>query len=555
MSKLSYEKFDPSWSINPIPPIPECSISQILTDSAKKWPDKVALVCLGKEMTYSELDDLSSRLASQLANKFGIKKGDTVSTLLPNSIQATISFFAINKIGAVGAPCNVMYTERELGYQLNDASVETIIALDMFYPLVSKVKDETPLKNIIITKMSDFADPENELTLFLSSQETEFPGAVMLTDLLSQPVTPLPDPHIDIDRDLALILYTAGTTGVPKGVMESHRIVWAACCTFIGVMGLGEDDVNLQLMPMFHCSGFVLLQLPTLMAGGTVVLIPMFDATQCLEQMTKYKVTAVAAPPTFYIALVNHPDIKKYDLTNCRFTAACGAPTPFPILGKWNEMTTLDLVDGLGLTELMCGSIVSGGIVNLPKKGKVGAIGVPISEVKIVNDAGEVVPRGESGEMMFLFKGDFVRGYLNKPEETKKSWSEDGWFRTGDVAYMDDEGFVFFVDRCKDLIIASGYNIAPAEIEAVIMKHPAVFESAVIGIPDGHRGETVKVFVSLLPDCQGDVTEEELIEFCRKDLATFKVPRFAEIIDVIPKNLVGKILRRELRDREAAKET
>ncbi len=547
--KFSYAKCDPAWRVSPLnlSDIPNTSISELLIDPVKRWPEKTALVCLGREMSYREVNDLSNRLASGLIATFGIKKGDRVATMMPNCIQHTVSYFGINKTGAISAPINVMYRERELEYQLNDSGAETIIALNSFYHLIEKVKGKTRLRNIILTSLEDFAASDAYIPPLYVTRKNHVEGTYDFVKFLDNAPPMAPEIEIDGNHDLSLLLYTAGTTGISKGVMEAHKLCWAVVRSLVAAVWPTQNDVNLQIMPMFHTSGYNLAQLPLLSAGGTVILVPLFDAKECLEQIVKYKVSMVFAPPTFYVALMNYPEIGNYDLKNIRISLACGAPTPAPVIERWRHMTGLTLTDGLGLTETHCASTISGGTVNTPARQKIGTIGYPVGEAKIVNNDGDIIPIGETGELMFKFIGDFARGYWNKPEETKKAWEEDGWFHTGDAAYMDDDSFFYFVDRYKDLIIASGYNVAPTEIEGVIMKHPAVKEVAVVGVADAYRGETIKAFISLRDDYKGKIGKQEIIDFCQDEMATFKVPRIVEFIEEIPKNAVGKLMRRALR--------
>ena len=348
-----------------------------------------------------------------------------------------------------------------------------------------------------------------------------------------------------------MILYTAGTTGgTPKGVMECHFLCWGAVQTLKAFLELDENDVDLQIMPMFHTAGYNLGQMPTLAAGGTVILFPLFrNPKELLDWIIKYKVNLLFGPPTLYIALLSLPEINKVDLSYFKQAISCGAHTPDYIIDKWNEMTGITLMDGLGLTETHCGSVLSGGLMNLPNRSKSGALGSTLSAVKIVNEKGEIVHRGEVGELMFLLGGDWVRGHWNKPDETRATFTQDGWLHTGDACYVDEDGFGHFVDRYKDIIVASGYNVAPAEVEDEILKHQAVFEVAAVGVSDPYRGETVKAFVHLKDEFKGKVTEQEIIDFCKGKMATFKVPKAVEFIDAIPKNPVGKVLRRELRER------
>ena len=552
--EASYNVNDPAWIGRPIPKLPEDkNIAELVTDSAKKWPEKTALFCYGKEMAYGELDDLISRLASALINDFGINKGDRVATMMPNCIQHSIAYFGITRSGAVNTPINVMYTEREIEYQIKDAGVDTIIILDVFLPLIQKVKENTSLKNIIITNFRDFTASDADIPAFLDSKKEEIKGTHDLLEVLNKATSKLPEIKISTRWDLAQILYTAGTTGVPKGVMISHFLAWSSIMTLGAAMEVDENVVNLQLMPMFHCSGFTLLQEPTLAAGGTVVHLPLFrDPKEVLDLILTHKANILLAPPTFYIALLSVPEIANADLSFLRISISCGAHTPIPIIKKWHDLTGLTLKDGLGLTELNCGGNISGGCVNFfPKKYKADKLGLPITAIKIVDDKGNIVPRGEPGEILHLWAGNCLRGYWNKPEETIAAWADDGWFYSGDIGYMDEDGFTTFVDRAKDIVVSSGYNVAPAEVEDQILKFPGVAEVAVIGTSDPYRGESLKACVVLQEEKKGKVTEEEIVAFCKDKLATFKVPKQVEFIEALPKNAVGKVLRRELRDKES----
>jgi len=541
----SYEAFNPEWGARPIPPFPNIPIYQIISDNAKKYPNKDALICLGKKVTYKQLNELSDKLAFVLANKLGVKKGDRVGSMLPNSIQHVIVFIAVNKLGAIYSPVNVMYTSRELEYQLNDAEARHFVVLDKFYPRIEEIRNKIPVENVIVSNMQDFATLEEEIPPILKAERKEIPGTYQLLSLLEEPAARPPEVKINPSEDLAFLWYTAGTTGISKGVMITHRAFVIA--THIGppALGFSESDVFLNIFPMFHCGGWLANSFDVLYTGGTVVQVPSFNATKCLEWIERYGVTLLYAPPTVYVGLLNQPDFKKYNLASLRITSSNGAPQPAALRERWKSMTGLTLVQGYGLTESTC---KGAGACHLPNKHKDGSIGVPFCcEVKLVDESGQIVPRGTTGEL--LLKSEAIaKGYWRKPEMTKETFQEDGWLHTRDAAYMDDDGFIYFVDRYKDLIIASGYNIAPTEVESVLMQHPAVKEAGVVGIPDEYRGETVKAFVSLREEYK-DTTPDELIQHCRKAMASFKVPRVIEFIDEIPKNPAGKILRRELKER------
>lgn len=389
-----------------------------------------------------------------------MKKGDRVATMLPNCIQHSLAFFGIIKTGAIAVPCNVMYKPRELAYQLKDAGAETIIALDVFYPVIEQARKDTPLKNVIITNLKDFTSPDAAVPSLFAIEKTKIPETGDLLELLEKSKAEAPSVEIHPEEDLALLLYTAGTTGVSKGVMEAHRTVWACAHPSRYILDLTENTICLQIMPMFHCSGYCLAQLPVLYSGGTVVHVPLFDPVQCLDMIKKYKVNLIFAPPTFYIGLLASPEFGRYDLSSLKLTYSCGAPQPPAIRERWSSQVGY-LYDGYGLTETMCQGVSA---LSTTKMKKPGAVGVVFyGEIKIVDENGEIVPRGAVGEVMF--RGDGVaKGYWRKPLETAEAFTEDGWLHTGEAGYLDEEGFLHFVDRYKDLIVASGYNIAPRTI-------------------------------------------------------------------------------------------
>ncbi len=543
---ISHVKFNPEWGLNPPTPLPQQPAYTILTNSARKWPQRTALICCGRMISYEELNSLSDKLAQVLVQVFGVERGNRVATMMPNCIQHTIAFFAILKAGAVAVPCNVMYKPRELTYQINDAEVKTIIALDTFYPIISEVKKATMLENIILTNMKDFVGNEEEIPDRFRNDPINPPDIHKFTQLLSESDGNIDYVLTDVE-DLAMLLYTAGTTGLSKGVIEANRNIWACTSPTVDVYGLTEQDVNLQVMPMFHCSGYCLAQLPTLFAGGTVVHVPLFNPKSCIQWIVEYGVSIIFAPPTFYVALMNEPEFKQYKYSSLRITFSVGAPQPEPVRFGWEEATGLKLLDGYGMTETMC---QGASVLSLPNKYRPGAIGSAFNcEIKIVDDNGEIVPRGTIGEIMFKGVG-VAKGYWKKPEETAKAFLSDGWLHSGDAGYMDEDDFIYFVDRYKDLIVTSGYNVAPAEVEATIMSHPSVKEAAVVGVPDKYKGEAIKAFISLREECKRkDIKslKESILEHCKRDLATFKVPKFIEIVDEIPKSSIGKILRRKLR--------
>jgi long-chain acyl-CoA synthetase len=553
MEKISEQQYDPAWGARPTPDVAPMTTYDMFGKSATRYPSKTALIFMDKKISYDELDRMVERFAAGLI-ALGVKKGDRIGALLPNCPQHVIAFLAVNRIGAIHVPANVMYEGEELRHIFTDSGMKMIITLDLFYANALAEIKGTDIEKIIVTGIDDFlAFPKSVLyrlkTRFDKTRVTvDYNSSTFkFKDLLRSRGS---RPPIDFDfDDTMLILYTAGTTGKSKGVMLTHRNFVYNAANQAENFAMKNTDVNLVLFPMFHISGYLLATICMFYGGGTTILEPRFDAARYIKILHKYKVSVFFAPPTVYIAFFNLPDFDRYNLTRLKIAGASGAPVPPAIQAKWQEKTGLDLLNGYGLTETTAGAIVS-----LPNKVNHDAIGVPMGgAVKIVDDQGAPLPLGERGEI--LFKGPQVaKGYWNQPEKTAKTFV-NGWLHTGDIGTMDAEGFVFFVDRQKDLIIASAYNIAPAEVEAVLMKHESIQEVAVIGVPDEYRGETVKAFVVLEQDARGKITEQDIIAYGKAHMAAYKYPRQVEFIDMLPKSPIQKVLRKALRDMEAQRLT
>ncbi len=539
----------PSWFCESVPPVPEISIYELFRRTADERPDDTAVIFLDKPVTYRELNDLIGRYAAVLKD-LGIGRGDMVAAMLPNSLQHIVAFYAAAMIGATHTPINVMYQADEVAYQVKDSGARAILVLDLLYGQVRPLVASGVIEQAIVTNIKDWAASDavvpEALKMFWDVPKDPVPGTLDFFEALekheplgeSEPV----DPH----DDTALLLYTAGTTGRSKGVIETHfNLVFNSLTHTHAFRAWGDREVNFSIMPMFHTAGYFLHLLPTFYQGGTVIPIPMFDLADAYRVIETYGVNVIFAPPTFFIAMMaDRKLIDKHDLGSLKVTIGCGAPVPVAVQESWEAATGVKLVNGWGMTETN-----SGGIISIPGiKENDEAIGIPVfSETKIIDESGRVLPRNTEGEI--CYRGlQLARGYLNKPEETAAAFLPDGWFRTGDRGYIDEQDFVFFVDRIKDLIVASGYNLAPVEVENAIYKHPAVAEVAVIGQPDTYRGETVKAVIAPKPEYKDSITEQEIIEFCKKHLATFKVPRVVEFRESLPKSAVGKILRRLLRD-------
>lgn len=532
---------------------PRVPLTYFLEQSAAAYPDSFAIYFMGKRITYRELLLLSYRFANALIAR-GVKKGDRIAIMLPNTPQAVISYYGALFAGAIVVMTNPLYTERELVHQLNDSGAETIITLDLLYNRVSSVRSSTPLKRLIVTSIGDFLPFLKKMMYPLvqkkqgQNPQITYGGDVESFRTLLNDCDPTPIYlTIDPEEDIALLQYTGGTTGVAKGVMLTHANLIAnaiQCQAVLYKLVKGKERI-LGVLPLFHVYGMTTVMNKGIAIAAEIVLMPKYDVNQILAVIDKRKPTLFPGAPTMYIALINHPELKNHDLSSIEACVSGSAPLPIEVKNKFEELTNGKLVEGYGLTE------ASPVTHSNPIWGKsiTGSIGLPWpdTDCRIVDTAtGEELAQGEVGEV--AVKGPQVmRGYWNRPEETA-AVLRDGWLLTGDMGYMDENGYFYIVDRKKDMIIAGGYNIYPREVEEVLFEHPAIQEAAVIGVPDPYRGETVKAFV-VFKEGQ-TATVEELDEHCRKRLAAYKIPRQYEVRSTLPKTIVGKVLRRQLQDED-----
>ena len=538
---------------------PEVPLHHFLEESARKYPDNVATVIQGGKLTYKELNQLTDRLAAALYD-LGVRKGDRVALYLPNCPQYVIGFYAILKAGGVSVAINPLYAPREVAHQLNDCGAETIIVLSQMYPVVKAIRAQTSLKKIIVTNIKEYFSPLIKIlfTLLKEGKDghrvTLEEGDLWLQDLLAR-YTPEQRPEVEVGPDdRAIFQYTGGTTGVPKGAVGLHRNLVANAleiCAFLPDMEEGKE-VHLAAIPLFHVYGLVATMCSAVAMGASMIMIPNpRDLDEVLKSIDKYKVTLYMGVPTMYLALCNHPDIAKYDVKSIKACISGSAPLPLEVKRRFEELTSGKLVEGYGLSEAPTASHCN------PVYGRVvpGSIGLPLPDVEAkimdLETGTKDLPVGEIGEL--ALRGPVVmEGYWNMPEETDLVMREGGWLLTGDIARMDEDGYFYIVDRKKDMILCSGYNVYPRDVDEVLFEHPKVLEAAVAGIPDPRRGETVKAWIVLKPG--ETATEEEIIDFCRDKLAKFKIPTAVEFRDELPKTMVGKVLRRYLREEELKKQ-
>ena len=537
---------------------PKIPLQRLLEDTATNYPNATYVIFHGVFKTYKEINEMADRFASALIN-FGVKKGDKVAIYLPNIPHYPVVFFGALKAGAVNITCDPRYTDKELAYQVNDSDAKTLIVLDHpnFYPTVLKTLDQVKVDNVVICKIGDFLPP---LKAKLGSALGKIPKSnvphkkehVFFSDLMKKFQ---PEKHtfdVDVENDPALILYTGGTTGTPKGAILTHKNfvsnVYQLDQILYPKMNPG-DGRYLGALPFFHSYGLTTCLLAAVLNAASIVFIPDPRAgnppfTEILENIQKYKPTLFHAVPTLYGALLNHPNISKYDLSSMKACVSGAAPLPLQVMKDFETKTGANLVEGWGLTET---SPVA--TTNPMKEGKKpGSIGIPLPDtiVKVIDiDSGVDLSQGETGEL--AIKGPQVmKGYWNRPEETANVMTADGFFKTGDIGHMDEDGFFFITDRKKDMIIVGGHKVYPRDVEEVLFKHPAVANAAVIGIPDEHSGERPKAFIVLKPG--QTVTEQEIIEFCKGELTNYKLPKSIEIRNELPMTAVGKVLRRKLKE-------
>ncbi|WP_285765596.1 long-chain-fatty-acid--CoA ligase [Peribacillus sp. SI8-4] len=529
-----------------------------LKESAEEFPDKASIHFQGKELSYREVYESALRFAAYLKG-IGLQKGERVAVMLPNCPQGVISFFGILMAGGVVVQTNPTYTERELEYQMKDSGAKMIVVMDILFPRVTAIASRTNLEHIIVTAIKEYLPfPKNLIYPFIQKKQYGIVVKVehegnhhLFTEIMKRKIPEEVLEPIDVNEDLALLQYTGGTTGFPKGVMLTHKNLLAntkMCNAWLYKNRRGEERV-LAILPFFHVYGMTTVLVLSVMEGNTMIIMPKFDIEATLKTIQKQKPTMFPGAPTMYIGLLNHPDIAKYDLSSINACISGSAPLPLEVQEQFESITGGKLVEGYGLSET---SPVTHANFIWDQPRVKGSIGLPWPDTDsaiLSLETGEELPPNEIGEI--AIKGPQVmQGYWNRPEDTESTF-KNGWLLTGDLGYMDEQGFFYVVERKKDTIIAGGFNIYPREVEEVLYEHEAIQEVVVAGIPDPYRGETVKAYVVLKNNASA--TEAELNEFARKSLASYKVPRSYEFREELPKTTVGKILRRVLIEEEKKK--
>lgn len=538
----------------------DVTLPQWLERSAARYPQRTALIFENTRVSYKEFKDQVDRLATALAG-LGVTRESRVATMLPNLPQTVIAYYAIQRLGAVASPTNPLYTPREVEHQWQDAECSVAVVADFVYQQkIAPIRDRLPVKDYIIASIPEYlAFPLNLLAPLklkkhrppLIARIEPGPGIHYFRRLISRTPPRPPDVKIAMD-DISTLLYTGGTTGLSKGAMLTHRNLSYNLQQIRAWFARADEgsEVLLGALPFFHSYGLTVVMNLAVRLGGAIVLIPNpRDIAQVIRSIVKHRVTILAAVPAMFQAITQYPGIEKLDLSSIKLCNSGAAPLPVEVLRRFEELTGAKIAEGFGLTETSPVTHCN------PLYGvrKVGSIGIPLpsTEQKIVDleEGTRELPPHAEGEL--AIRGPQVmKGYWRKPEETAQV-IRDGWLYTGDLAKVDEDGYCYIVGRKKDMILCSGYNVYPDEIDRVLMAHPAVLEAATIGIPDPKRGETVKSFVVLKPGYHA--TEQELQAYCRQYLAPYKVPEFIEFRAELPKSTILKILRRELREQELAK--
>ncbi|MCX8004263.1 MAG: long-chain-fatty-acid--CoA ligase [Burkholderiaceae bacterium] len=533
------------------------SIPEMLQTSFERYRERPAYRCMGKSITFGDVERMSAQFGAWLQSK-GLAKGARVAVMMPNILQYPIAVFGILRAGYIVVNVNPLYTPRELEHQLKDSGAEAIVILENFAATLQQVIARTPVKHVVVAALGDLLGVKGVLVNLVVRKVKKMvppyalPGAVRFNDALVEGARAGLRPVANEPEDIAFLQYTGGTTGVSKGAMLTHRNILANLEQVQAWFAPTKDENNPHVMvaplPLYHIYALTCNCLYMAADGGCCLLIPNpRDIPAFIKELQHNRFTAFTGLNTLYNALLNHPDFGKIDFSHLRLATAGGMAMQTSVARRWQEATGVPILEGYGLTETS--PVATTNPVNI--KEHTGTIGLPLPStvITIRDDAGNVLPPGQVGEIC-IAGPQVMKGYWNRPEETAKVMTADGAFRTGDIGVMDERGFIKIVDRKKDMILVSGFNVYPNEIEDVVASCPGVLECAVIGVPDEKSGEVPKVYVVKKDPA---LTEQQVLEHCRKNLTAYKVPRYVEFRSELPKTPVGKILRRALRDEPAQK--
>jgi long-chain acyl-CoA synthetase len=540
----SYDKGVP----HSLEPYPRKTILDVIREAGRERPDYPMLIFQDRKVSYREVENESDALAAALAG-MGVRKGDRVAALFLNCPQNYILFFAVWKLGAIIVPLNPLYTEFELEARLKDVNAGVAVVLNLWYGMVKRFQGRTSVKTVILTEFDDYTTPDKEKSASVIEQ-----GDHWWLDLTRKYAGAKP-PEVEVKpEDTAMILFSGGTTGTPKGVMESHHslvITGLQVAAWFNAVSIGWDEMFLVPLPLFHSFGiYASFGMALVQHNVSVLVANPRDIKGMVETIKKYKITNTGAAPSMFISLLEYPELKPGDLKSLRMATSGAAPLMRETKEQLEKHISGRVAEGYALTESGMAMLTTPAL----GKWKEGSIGLPLPDTIIrivdIDTATRDVAQGENGEIL-IKAPQLMQGYWNRPEETKEIL-RDGWLYTGDIGYMDDEGYVFLTSRKKDVIKCGGFQVWPREIEEILMAHPAVAEACVGGIPDPRQMEAVKAWIVLKAD--QTVSPEELQIFCREKLTGYKVPRFIEFRKDLPKTFVGKVLRRLLQDEEISRQ-
>ncbi|CNH06721.1 long-chain-fatty-acid--CoA ligase FadD [Yersinia pekkanenii] len=530
------------------------SLVEMFENAALRYADQPAFINMGEVLTFRKLEERSRAFAAYLQQGLGLQKGDRVALMMPNLLQYPIALFGILRAGMVVVNVNPLYTPRELEHQLNDSGAAAIIIVSNFAHTLEKIVFKTQVKHVILTRMGDQLSPAkgtlvNFVVKYIKRLVPKYylPDAISFRSVLQKGRRlQYVKPDV-INTDMAFLQYTGGTTGVAKGAMLTHRNMQSnleqAKAAYAPLLQPGRELV-VTALPLYHIFALTMNCLLFIELGGRSLLITNpRDIPGMVKELSHYPFTAMTGVNTLFNALLNNEEFTKLDFSSLRLSVGGGMPVQKAVAERWEKLTGKHLLEGYGLTE--CSPLVTGNPYDL--KHYSGSIGLPVpsTDVRLVDDEGKDVALGEPGEL-WVRGPQVMLGYWQRPEATDEVL-KDGWLATGDIATLDEQGFLRIVDRKKDMILVSGFNVYPNEVEDVVALHPKVLESAAVGVPNEVSGETVKLFVVKK---DASLTPEELLTHCRRYLTGYKVPRIIEFRDELPKSNVGKILRRELRDEQ-----
>ncbi|WP_110661588.1 AMP-binding protein [Salinicola socius] len=535
------------------------SINDIIAEACERFADKPAFSCLGHTLSYRDVDRLSGDFAAWLQHETDLEPGDRIAIQLPNVLQFPVAVFGALRAGLVVVNTNPLYTEREMRHQFRDAGVKAILVLANMAHKLEKVLDQTDIRHVYVTEMADLHPwPKrsliNGVVRYVKKLVPRYslPDSIGFRHALTVGSRHKADVVVSHGGDVAALQYTGGTTGVAKGAMLTHHNLIANMLQTKQVVGRalveGEETIIAPL-PCYHIYTFTVNCLFAMVTGQHNILIPNpRDIAGFVKTLSKTPFTVFVGLNTLFNALCQRDDFKALDFSRLKMTISGGMALTQTVAQRWQQATGIGIVEGYGLTET---SPIA--LVNPPEAPQIGTIGKPVpgTSVQVVDDDGRALPRGERGEL--CVKGPQVmKGYWNRPDDTARALDADGWLRTGDMAVILDDGYVKIVDRKKDMILVSGFNVYPNEIEEVVAGHPDVVEAAAVGVPDEETGEAVKLFVVARND---RLDPQALRQWCKKELTGYKVPKFVELRDELPKSNVGKVLRRELRDEASSAES